>query len=76
MDLLNTVASLQKESQDALSIFEKTITRLNNINEKIAKMTATKVGKAAKLSQEIESLDTALAKNDKLAKKLEAFIAD
>lgn len=76
MITVNKVASLQKQSQDALSIFEKTATRLRNINEKIAAATAVRVGKAAKLTAEIEALDVSAAKNAKLASKLTSFLED
>lgn len=76
MELLNKVASLQKESQDALSIFEKTVTRLNKINEKIAAATAYRIEKAIKLSEDIEKLDIATAKNAKLVAKLSSFLED
>jgi len=76
MDLLNKVASLQKESQDALSIFEKTVTRLNKINERIEIATAYRVSKAAKLTEDIEKLDASAARNAKLAAKLSSFLED
>ena len=68
MITVNKVASLQKQSQDA--------SRLRNINEKIAAATAVRVGKAAKLTAEIEALDVSAAKNAKLASKLTSFLED
>lgn len=76
MRLLNKVTALQKESQDALGIFEKTVTRLNNINKRIERATAYRVFKAAKLTEDIEKLDAVTARNAKLAAKLSSFLED
>lgn len=79
----NSVASLQKQSQNAMSLFEKTITKLGNINERIQTAKAKRVAKIdgyqSKINvqqSEIDQLVAAETKNDKLNAKLLAFLED
>ena len=76
MITLNKVASLQQQSQDALSIFEKTVTRLNKINDSILKAKQARIAKMDKLQNEIDTLVVHETKNDKLATKLINFLED
>lgn len=73
---INNVASLQKESQSALSAFEKTIVRLNGINDRIAKLYSTKQAQVASLQGELKQLNEATVQNSKVVKKITSFLED
>lgn len=79
----NSVAALQKQSNSAMSLFEKTISKLENINERIRTAKAKRVAKIdgyqTKIDAqqiEINQLVEAETKNDKLNSKLLAFLED
>lgn len=83
MNLFNKVAQLQKESQDALSIFEKTATKLQNINEAIIKAKAARAVKIEAKLKEVEALQGEMSslvasadKNTRLSIKLMSFLED
>jgi len=76
MNLFNSVAELQKEGQDAISIFDKTVIKLNSVNEKISKAISTKRDKESKLALEIKALDEAALKNAKVAAKISDFLKE
>lgn len=77
----NSVANLQKESQNAMSLFEKTITKIGNIQERIQAAKAKRVAKIegyqtkidAKQA-ELDQLVEAETQNDKRVTKLLAFL--
>jgi len=84
MNLLNNdVAKLQKESDNTMSIFEKTISKIATTQERIAKAKAKRVAKAEaliakadielKAVQDLVNIETA---NDKRLTKLSSFLND
>lgn len=81
MLMSDSVESLQKESQGAMSMFEKTINSLFIINEKIDKAKHKRFAVVSKLESkaqvkrvEISLLEMSKEKNLKLSYKLANFI--
>lgn len=77
------VAKLQKESDNAMSIFEKTISKISATNERVREAKAKRVAKAdsylekAKVEQEaVAQLVNIETTNDKKLTKLMDFLND
>ena len=71
---VNHVAKLQKQSTDALSIFEKTLSRLEKVNAKAHSHREKKIEQAAKLSDETAKLSTIIDNNNTIADKISALL--
>ena len=69
-----TVEALQKQSRDALSVFESTINNLTEINEKIAVEKGYINGAIAILERGVEDLELVASKNALLASKMKSFL--
>lgn len=76
MNLLNTdqVKALQKQSNDELNIFTKTMERLESINRKISFARASRLEKIDTLHQENQALSDTQERNSKLLGKLKDFL--
>ena len=70
-NLLGTsIASLQSESNGAISVYKKTLEKLSKVNEKAATQIQIRVEKAKVLETEIESLDKLTKENENFINKL------
>jgi flagellar hook-associated protein FlgK len=74
MNIFNTVASLQSQSNSIMSVFSYTAKKLRKLNAKITKVSLAKVKEVESLNREIDSLNYAHNKNEKVASKIDQFL--
>ena len=70
----NTIVSLQKESVDAISLFRKTITKLNLANEKVKTEISLREVKIDTLVKENITLVEIATSNNKFISKITEFL--
>lgn len=70
----NSIASLQQECSDAISLFQKTLIKLEKASAKITTVKDKKVMKITKLQQEQAILDEMLKENDGFTAKVKEFL--
>ena len=82
-NLLNRsiIESFQKESKDAMSLFENIITRLGSLNDRIQASKAERIAKIDKYQSKIDEQQSEInalveieTKNDKLSFRLLTFL--
>lgn len=66
----NSVDSLRSESTNVLSIFTKSLEKLDSINDRISKVKAEKLAKIAKEEQELTILELQQKDNKAIVKNI------
>lgn len=70
-NLLGTsIASLQSESNGAISVYKKTLEKLSRVNQKAAEQKQIRLDKQKALENEINSLDKLTQENENFINKL------
>ena len=70
----NTVTKLQKQSDDALSIFKNTLKKLADTNAEARTARAKKLEEILKLQEEEAQIATIITGNEKLSSKINEFL--
>lgn len=79
MDIFNTKPtpdSLAKESDNVLSVFKQTISKLNDISKKAEEQRNVKLAEIEKAKLESEQLDALAKENYKIAGKIDSLLND
>lgn len=79
MDIFNakpTPDSLAKESDNVLSVFRQTISKLNNIGKKAEEQRKIKLEEMQRAKLESEQLEVLAKKNYKIASKIDRLLND
>jgi K+/H+ antiporter YhaU regulatory subunit KhtT len=75
MNIFNSeVANLQNQSDSIMNVFSYTAKKLRKLNSKITKASLEKVKRVESLNREIDSLEYAHNKNEKVASKIDQFL--
>lgn len=73
--LFNKVERLQKASQDAFSIFTKTVNKLKDLNESIKVEVDSRTQKIEDLQAEVNTLNLQTETNNKVIERINQIVA-
>lgn len=79
MDIFNTKPtsdSLTKESDNVLSVFKQTISKLNDIGKKAEQQRNVKLGEMQRANLEAKQLNVLAKENYKIATKIDSLLND
>ena len=72
----NTIARIQKQSNNALQTFHKVVKDLTSNNKEISNEISNREKQKEILDQEIETLSSIKSSNDKVINKVQKFLSD
>ena len=72
----NTIARIQKQSNNALQTFHKVVNDLTANNKEISNEISNRENQKEILDQEIETLSSIKSSNDKVINKVQKFLSD
>ena len=72
----NTIARIQKQSNNALQTFHKVVNDFTSNNKEISNEISNRENQKEILDQEIETLSSIKSSNDKVINKVQKFLSD
>ena len=72
----NTIARIQKQSNNTLQTFHKVVNDLTSNNKEISNEISNRENQKEILDQEIETLSSIKSSNDKVINKVQKFLSD